>query len=157
MPLPGVVKWEPYASYNLGRTPRAWVRPVHTGEAGGAVGQMVAALASAGGVVLVWTGLALAWRRFRARNARASRRTLMCAVVKADTALREEDTAYTRAPWRYTASELLRRLKPASHTVTFSNSGVRHEFHRTRRDHRRTKSTRQNSNVTISSWARRWR
>jgi len=51
------------------------VRPVHTGEAVGVVGQMVAALASAGGVVLVWTGLALAWRRFRARKARASRRT----------------------------------------------------------------------------------
>src|SRR5262245_20081350 len=70
-----IVQWEPYASYNLGRTLRAWVRPIHTGEAGGMVGQMVAALASAGGVVLVWTGLALAWRRFRARNARASRRT----------------------------------------------------------------------------------
>jgi uncharacterized iron-regulated membrane protein len=70
-----VVKWEPYASYNLGRTLRAWVRPVHTGEAGGVVGQIVAALASACGVVLVWTGLALAWRRFRARNARASRHT----------------------------------------------------------------------------------
>jgi uncharacterized iron-regulated membrane protein len=70
-----VVQWEPYASYNLGRTIRSWVRPVHTGEVGGVVGQMVAALASAGGVVLVWTGLALAWRRFRARQARASRRT----------------------------------------------------------------------------------
>jgi uncharacterized iron-regulated membrane protein len=70
-----VVQWEPYASYNLGRTLRAWVRPVHTGEAGGVVGQTVATLASACGVVLVWTGLALAWRRFRARNARASRRT----------------------------------------------------------------------------------
>jgi uncharacterized iron-regulated membrane protein len=70
-----VVQWEPYASYNLGRTLRAWVRPVHTGEAGGVLGQMVAALASACGVVLVWTGLALAWRRFRTRNARASRRT----------------------------------------------------------------------------------
>ena len=70
-----VVQWEPYASSNLGRTLRSWVRPVHTGEAGGMVGQMIAALASAGGVVLVWTGLALAWRRFRARNARASRRT----------------------------------------------------------------------------------
>jgi uncharacterized iron-regulated membrane protein len=70
-----VVQWEPYASYNLGRTLRAWVRPVHTGEAGGVVGQMIAALASACGVVLVWTGLALAWRRLRARNARASRRT----------------------------------------------------------------------------------
>jgi uncharacterized iron-regulated membrane protein len=51
------------------------VRPVHTGEAGGMAGQMVAALASACGVVLVWTGFALAWRRLRARNARASRRT----------------------------------------------------------------------------------
>lgn len=70
-----VVQWEPYASYNLGRTLRSWVRPVHTGEAGGVVGQMLAALASAGGVILIWTGLALAWRRFRARNARASRRT----------------------------------------------------------------------------------
>ena len=70
-----VVKWEPYASYNLGRTIRAWVRPVHTGEAGGVIGQVVAALASAGGVILVWTGLALAWRRLRGRNARASHRT----------------------------------------------------------------------------------
>jgi len=70
-----IVQWEPYASYNLGRTLRAWVRPVHTGEGGRIVGQGIAALASAGGVVLVWTGLALAWRRFRVRNARASRRT----------------------------------------------------------------------------------
>ena len=70
-----VVQWEPYASYNLGRTLRAWVRPVHTGEGGRIVGQGIAALASAGGVVLVWTGLALAWRRFRVRNARASRHT----------------------------------------------------------------------------------
>jgi uncharacterized iron-regulated membrane protein len=70
-----VVQWEPYASYNLGRTLRAWVRPVHTGEGGRVVGQGIAALASAGGVVLVWTGLALAWRRFCARHARPSRRT----------------------------------------------------------------------------------
>ena len=59
----GVVKWEPFASYNLGRTLRTWVRPVHTGEAGGFIGQLIAALASAGAVVLVYTGLALAWRR----------------------------------------------------------------------------------------------
>jgi uncharacterized iron-regulated membrane protein len=59
-----VVKWEPFASYDLGRTIRSWVRPVHTGEAGGLIGQMIAALASAGGAVLVYTGLALAWRRF---------------------------------------------------------------------------------------------
>jgi uncharacterized iron-regulated membrane protein len=59
-----VVQWEPYEGYNLGRTIRSWVRPVHTGEAGGLLGQIVAALASAGGAVLVYTGLALAWRRF---------------------------------------------------------------------------------------------
>jgi uncharacterized iron-regulated membrane protein len=59
-----VVKWEPFASHNLGRTMRSWVRPVHTGEAGGLIGQLIAAFASAGGVVLVYTGLALAWRRF---------------------------------------------------------------------------------------------
>ena len=60
----GVVKWEPFASYNLGRTIRFWIRPVHTGEAGGLIGQVIVALASAGGAVLVYTGLALAWRRF---------------------------------------------------------------------------------------------
>jgi uncharacterized iron-regulated membrane protein len=59
----GVTKWEPFADYNLGRTIRLWVRPVHTGEAGGFIGQFIAALASAGGMVLVYTGLALAWRR----------------------------------------------------------------------------------------------
>jgi uncharacterized iron-regulated membrane protein len=67
-----VVRWEPYASYNLGRTIRSWVRPVHTGEAGGIIGQLIAALASAGGAVLVWTGLALAWRRFFGRTRRAA-------------------------------------------------------------------------------------
>ena len=64
-----------FASYNLGRTLRTWVRPVHTGEAGGFIGQLIAALASAGGVVLVYTGLALAWRRlwqFVRRHQRAS-------------------------------------------------------------------------------------
>jgi uncharacterized iron-regulated membrane protein len=58
-----VMKWEPFADYNLGRTIRLWVRPVHTGEAGGFIGQFIAALASSGGAVLVYTGLALAWRR----------------------------------------------------------------------------------------------
>ena len=59
-----VVKWEPYASQSLGRRLRMWSRWVHTGEAGGVIGQTVAGLASAGAVVLVWTGIALAWRRF---------------------------------------------------------------------------------------------
>ncbi len=65
-----VVRWEPFASFNLGRQLRSWSRFAHTGEAGGVVGQTIAAIASAGGAVLVWTGFALAWRRFRARKRR---------------------------------------------------------------------------------------
>jgi uncharacterized iron-regulated membrane protein len=71
-----VVKWKPYEGYNLGRSIRVWVRPVHTGEAGGLIGQTIAALASAGSGVLVYTGLALAWRRlwqFVRRHRKAGR------------------------------------------------------------------------------------
>jgi len=57
------VRWEPFSAYNLGRRLRAWVRFSHTGEAAGVAGQIVAALAAAGAVVLVFTGLAMAWRR----------------------------------------------------------------------------------------------
>lgn len=53
-----------YASLDAARKIRAWVRPVHTGEVLGPIGQGIAALASAFAVVLVWTGIALAWRRF---------------------------------------------------------------------------------------------
>lgn len=58
-----VVQHETYESYNLGRQLRFWSRWVHTGEAGGIIGQTIAALASLGGAVLVWTGIALTWRR----------------------------------------------------------------------------------------------
>ncbi|HKY10143.1 MAG TPA: PepSY domain-containing protein, partial [Candidatus Binatia bacterium] len=63
-----VVKWEPYASAGPGRRARVWVRGLHTGEALGLVGQTVAGLASLGGCFLVWTGVAMAWRRFRYRK-----------------------------------------------------------------------------------------
>jgi uncharacterized iron-regulated membrane protein len=66
-----VVRWEPFAEQNMGRRLRAWVRPLHTGEAAGLLGQAIALVASAGGAVLVWTGIALAWRRFRSRRRRA--------------------------------------------------------------------------------------
>ncbi|HJX29858.1 MAG TPA: PepSY-associated TM helix domain-containing protein, partial [Thermoanaerobaculia bacterium] len=59
-----VVKWEPFASQSLGRRLRTWTRWVHTGEAGGFLGQTLAGITSAAGAVLVWTGFALAWRRF---------------------------------------------------------------------------------------------
>jgi uncharacterized iron-regulated membrane protein len=71
-----VVRWEPFADQSLGRRLRTWVRPLHTGEAGGAAGQAVALMASAGGTVLVWTGLSLAWRRCRAWRGRGSPATL---------------------------------------------------------------------------------
>src|SRR4029434_9307816 len=38
-----VVKWEPFANYNLGCTMRTWVRPVHTGEAGGFIHALIPA------------------------------------------------------------------------------------------------------------------
>ena len=60
-----VVKWEPFVGQNLGRRLRAWVRPLHTGEAGRIVGQGLAGVGSAGATVLVWTGVSLAWRRLR--------------------------------------------------------------------------------------------
>jgi uncharacterized iron-regulated membrane protein len=66
-----VVRWEPFADQSLGRRLRSWVRPLHTGEAGGAAGQALALIASGGGAVLVWTGLSLAWRRYRAWRRRA--------------------------------------------------------------------------------------
>lgn len=62
-----VVRTQPYARLATAQQVRAWVRPVHTGEAAGVVGQTLAGLVSLAGVVLVWTGLALTWRRFRSR------------------------------------------------------------------------------------------
>jgi uncharacterized iron-regulated membrane protein len=55
-----VVRWEPFADQSHGRRLRSWVRPLHTGEAGGAAGHAVALIASGGEAVLVWTGLSLA-------------------------------------------------------------------------------------------------
>jgi uncharacterized iron-regulated membrane protein len=70
-----VVSWDTFANQSLGRRLRSWSRFTHTGEAFGIAGQTVAGLVSAGGCVLVWTGLALAWRRFWAwRRRLASRR-----------------------------------------------------------------------------------
>ena len=60
-----VSKWESYGDQNAGRQLRSWVRFTHTGESGGILGQFVGFLACLGGAVLVYTGFALAWRRFR--------------------------------------------------------------------------------------------
>ncbi len=55
-----------YASLSASRRIRAWVRFGHTGEVFGLVGQAIATLVSLGGAVLVWTGIALSFRRLAA-------------------------------------------------------------------------------------------
>ena len=55
--------WAPFASQPAGQRLRIWIRFLHTGEALGIAGQTVAAIVSATTLLMVWTGLALAWRR----------------------------------------------------------------------------------------------
>jgi uncharacterized iron-regulated membrane protein len=52
---------------------RSWIRPIHTGEAGGILGQTLAAIVSLAAAVLFWTGIALTWRRYRSRATRRMR------------------------------------------------------------------------------------
>jgi uncharacterized iron-regulated membrane protein len=58
-----IVAQETYSDQSLGRRVRTWMRFLHTGEALGPIGQTLAGLASAGGALLVWTGISLALRR----------------------------------------------------------------------------------------------
>jgi uncharacterized iron-regulated membrane protein len=55
--------WKP-AKDDLGTRLRFLVKPLHTGELFGGGGQLAMALASAATLLLMWTGLALSWRRF---------------------------------------------------------------------------------------------
>jgi uncharacterized iron-regulated membrane protein len=61
-----VSKAETFGSLSPGRRLRSWLRFAHTGEIYGLIGQTVAGLVTAGGSVLVYTGIALALRRFAA-------------------------------------------------------------------------------------------
>lgn len=63
-----IKKWEPYSEQSLGRRLRGWVKPLHTGEAAGLAGQTMSSLAAFGWIVLVYTGFALAWRRFSGKK-----------------------------------------------------------------------------------------
>jgi uncharacterized iron-regulated membrane protein len=65
-----VVRWEQFSSYSSGRKLRSILRFSHTGEIGGIIGQTIAGIVSLGACFLVWTGLALAWQRFRAWKSR---------------------------------------------------------------------------------------
>jgi uncharacterized iron-regulated membrane protein len=70
-----VVSYEAFTDLSPGRRIRNVMRFAHTGEVLGIPGQTVAGVVSAGGAVLVWTGLALAWRRFRSWVGRKRRRS----------------------------------------------------------------------------------
>jgi uncharacterized iron-regulated membrane protein len=59
-----VERWEPYSTQSAGRRARTWLRFAHTGEVYGLFGQTIAGIVTAGGAVMVWTGIALALRRF---------------------------------------------------------------------------------------------
>jgi len=65
-----VAKVESFENLSAGRRLRSWLRFAHTGEIYGPAGQTIAGLASAGGAVLVYTGLVLALRRLLARISR---------------------------------------------------------------------------------------
>jgi uncharacterized iron-regulated membrane protein len=69
-----VVNWETFADQSAGRRLRSMLRFAHTGEFWGLPGQTLAGVVSAAACVLVWTGFALAWRRFRAWQSRAQDR-----------------------------------------------------------------------------------
>jgi uncharacterized iron-regulated membrane protein len=72
-----VIRWEPFSSLTPGRQLRSILRFAHTGEVAGMIGQTIAGMVSAGASVLVYTGFALAWRRFRAwQLGRRSKQTL---------------------------------------------------------------------------------
>jgi len=59
-----VLRREGFADFSAGRRARTWLRFLHTGQALGWGGQLLAGLGCIGGLVLVYTGFALAWRRF---------------------------------------------------------------------------------------------
>ena len=59
------VEWAPFSEVNLGNRITTWLRWIHTGEAAGWIGQLIAGLATAAAVVLGWTGLSLSYRRLR--------------------------------------------------------------------------------------------
>jgi uncharacterized iron-regulated membrane protein len=58
-----VAAWAPFSSQTTGQKARSLIRFLHTGEALGIVGQTIAGLVSLTSTLMVWTGLALAWRR----------------------------------------------------------------------------------------------
>ena len=78
--------YETFATQTPARRLRSIMRFAHTGEVLGIPGQTIAGLVTAGSLVLVWTGIALSLRRFRAWLGRRSRRTVQQPLPAADSA-----------------------------------------------------------------------
>ena len=53
-----------YPTFSRGFKVRRWLRFAHTGEVYGVIGQSIAGAVSLGAAIMVWTGLAMTWRRF---------------------------------------------------------------------------------------------
>ena len=53
-----------YPTFSRGFKIRRWLRFAHTGEVYGVIGQSIAGIVSLGVAVMVWTGVAMSWRRF---------------------------------------------------------------------------------------------
>ena len=62
-----------YPTFSRGFKIRRWMRFAHTGEVYGVIGQSIAGVVSLGVAVMVWTGLAMSWRRFLGSDGRRSR------------------------------------------------------------------------------------
>ena len=63
-----MAKPAPLSAQDPERKFRKLVRSIHTGEAGGLIGQIFAFLAACGAIILVWTGFGMARRRFFAAS-----------------------------------------------------------------------------------------
>ena len=53
-----------YPTFSRGFKIRRWLRFAHTGEVYGVIGQSIAGIVSLGVAFMVWTGVAMSWRRF---------------------------------------------------------------------------------------------
>lgn len=69
-----ILQWTKEEQLSTGQRWRRYARYLHTGQVYGLPGQVVALLASLSALLLVWTGISLSLRRFRAWRSRASRR-----------------------------------------------------------------------------------
>jgi uncharacterized iron-regulated membrane protein len=60
----GLISTQSFADQTTGRRWRTLIRFLHTGEALGLVGQTLAGVVSFVSLILIWTGVKLAWRRY---------------------------------------------------------------------------------------------